>query len=61
MLSEDRKHQRRGATPSPACQSTQRRIASDTLMNGAREVIIEHAGQDYRLRVTAQGKLILTK
>jgi hemin uptake protein HemP len=24
-------------------------------------VILEHSGQDYRLRITANGKLILTK
>ncbi len=27
----------------------------------AREVLIRHAGCDYRLRITRQGKLILTK
>jgi hemin uptake protein HemP len=32
-----------------------------TLLQGRREVILEHNGQDYRLRVTASGKLILTK
>jgi len=31
------------------------------LSGGAREVLIEHAGQVYRLRLTAQNKLILTK
>ena len=31
------------------------------LSAGAREVQIEHAGQVYRLRLTAQNKLILTK
>ena len=28
---------------------------------GGREAILEHDGQDYRLRITANGKLILTK
>jgi len=37
------------------------RLNSDTLFGGAREVIIEHAGDEYRLRLTSQGKLILTK
>jgi hemin uptake protein HemP len=36
------------------------RIASGILLAGKRELIIEHAGREYRLRVTAQGKLILT-
>lgn len=38
-----------------------RRVLSADLLKDARELIIEHAGQEYRLRVTAQGKLILTK
>jgi hemin uptake protein HemP len=38
-----------------------RRIKVSELLGGAREVILEHAGQDYRLRVTSNGKLILTK
>jgi hemin uptake protein HemP len=31
------------------------------LLRGEREAILEHNGQDYRLRITASGKLILTK
>jgi hemin uptake protein HemP len=31
------------------------------LLRGSREVIILHAGEHYRLRVTANDKLILTK
>jgi hemin uptake protein HemP len=38
-----------------------RRIASDRLMAGRREIIIEHGHDQYRLRVTGSGKLILTK
>ena len=39
-----------------------RRIASSSLFQGAQtEVQIEHQQQVYRLRVTALGKLILTK
>lgn len=30
-------------------------------MGNAKEVIIEHAGEEYRLRITRQQKLILTK
>ena len=36
-------------------------IASTVLMHGAREVTILHAGEHYRLRITANNKLILTK
>ncbi|UUX97010.1 hemin uptake protein HemP [Aquabacterium sp. J223] len=34
---------------------------SDDLLHGGREVHIAHAGSVYRLRLTALGKLILTK
>lgn len=37
------------------------RIQLAHLLEGGREAIIVHNGQDYRLRVTANGKLILTK
>lgn len=38
-----------------------RRLRSDDLLGGQREVLIEHAGDCYTLRHTRQGKLILTK
>lgn len=38
-----------------------RRWQSQQLLQGAREVQIEHQGQLYRLQVTSLGKLILTK
>ena len=41
--------------------TTPRRIASKQLLGADTEVEIEHDGQVYRLRKTAQGKLILTK
>lgn len=37
------------------------RHRSEALLAGAREVVIEHRGQDYLLRLTSSGKLILTK
>jgi hemin uptake protein HemP len=37
-----------------------RRLAVSELLRGAREIEIEHAGRIYRLRLTSQGKLILT-
>jgi len=37
------------------------RIESRDLFVGTREVIIAHGGDSYRLRLTAQNKLILTK
>jgi len=38
-----------------------RRLSSTELLGGTRELEIEHGGQLYRLRLTSQGKLILTK
>ncbi len=40
--------------------SDARRITSNDLFSGAREIIIEHDGRQYRLRITQNGKLILT-
>jgi hemin uptake protein HemP len=37
------------------------RIESSSLFNNVREIIIDHMGQEYHLRVTNQGKLLLTK
>jgi hemin uptake protein HemP len=37
------------------------RLASKDLLQGQQEIEIEHQGMLYRLRCTAQGKLILTK
>ena len=34
---------------------------SEELFRGTREIIIEHSGQHYRLRITKAGKLILNK
>jgi hemin uptake protein HemP len=36
-------------------------VRSDILLGNERELIIEHAGMYYRLRVTRANKLILTK
>jgi hemin uptake protein HemP len=37
------------------------RLDVDTLMNGRRDVVLVHNGNDYVLRITSNGKLILTK
>ena len=38
-----------------------KRIDSSALFSGQREVVIDHGGAAYLLRITGQGKLILTK
>ncbi len=37
------------------------RVRVSDILAGGREAILEHDGQDYRLRITVNGKLILTK
>jgi len=50
------------AQPGAAAEATaaHRRITSAELFAGARELIIEHHGRLYQLRITQNGKLILT-
>jgi hemin uptake protein HemP len=49
------------APPATARASGQRSIDSATLLGPGGELFIHHQQQVYRLRLTAQGKLILTK
>jgi hemin uptake protein HemP len=52
----------RPGEPIPHLPGRQRtRINIVDLMQGAREVILVHEGEEYRLRITKAGKLILTK
>lgn len=37
------------------------RISTDRLMGGHREIVLQHGLEEYRLRITAAGKLLLTK
>jgi hemin uptake protein HemP len=36
-------------------------ISTQELFDGRREILIEHAGEQYRLRITRRNKLILQK
>ena len=55
-------HTREPNTPRTAEGSAKlRRLKVSELLAGEREIILEHNGQEYRLRITANGKLILTK
>ena len=42
--------------PTPAPQ----KLRSEALFGATRELVISHNGRDYRLRITQNGKLILT-
>ena len=48
-------------TPHEPPAAVIRRIPVAELLLGTDEVILVHQGQDYRLRLTQNGKLILTK
>lgn len=45
--------------PAPAAEV--RRVSSQLLLDGARELVIQHQGGEYHLRLTRNDKLILTK
>jgi hemin uptake protein HemP len=47
--------------PAPSPEGPPRRVTSAELIGHARELRIVHAGEEYRLRITSKGKLILTK
>lgn len=47
--------------PSAGPKANIRRIAVADLLAGDREIILEHDGAEYHLRVTSNGRLILTK
>lgn len=36
-------------------------VSAELLFRGAKEIVIRHQGDDYRLRITRNDKLILTK
>jgi hemin uptake protein HemP len=62
MVSLDQSNAPEGAAATEAAldRSVIRRIDARDLFAGRREVRIVHAGREYRLRVTSNGKLILT-
>ncbi|RUO98759.1 MAG: hemin uptake protein HemP [Hyphomicrobium sp.] len=45
----------------PGTISSDVRYRVDELLRGGREAVLLHRGQEYRLRITSTGKLILTK
>jgi hemin uptake protein HemP len=47
--------------PLRSSASSAPRYKVSDLMRGGREMVLEHDGADYLLRITANGRLILTK
>ena len=50
--------QAKTAPESPAAPPL--KVASESLLGPRRELVITHNGREYRLRITQNGKLILT-
>ena len=46
--------------PEPGSRTSAPRVRSRDLLGGSGELVIEHNGREYRLRLTQSGKLILT-
>lgn len=46
---------------SPELPQGRPRLNSQLLFGAQNEIVIEHQGDEYRLRITSNGKLILTK
>jgi hemin uptake protein HemP len=49
------------AAPARSAAPRHKTVTVGELMGSARELIILHAEEQYRLRITSNGKLILTK
>ncbi|HEY1588468.1 MAG TPA: hemin uptake protein HemP [Rhodanobacter sp.] len=45
----------------PAIAAVTRHVTSQSLLAGGRELVIQHQGGEYHLRLTRNDKLILTK
>lgn len=51
---------RNPSSAQPNAGRTPQSVTSEQLLGEARELVIVHAGREYRLRLTQYGKLILT-
>jgi len=51
---------KRTADTNPGDVGGTRHIRSEDILRGDREIVIDHDGRVYRLRITQNGKLILT-
>lgn len=60
-MSERSSPQKSGAADGAVTAQQQRVLDTASLFGGGREVILTHRGEQYRLRLTQSGKLILTK
>lgn len=49
------------SNPPPPGETGLRKMAVAELLGAAKELILVHDGTEYRLRITSNGKLLLTK
>lgn len=49
------------ALPEKLAPQTVGAVSAELLFGGAKEILIRHLGENYRLRITRHDKLILTK
>ena len=62
MKSDPPSHPAFAAPPSKLGSPSPRgAVSAELLFGGAKEIVIRHQGDDYRLRITRNDKLILTK
>lgn len=57
---DDRDGREQGRPAGASLRNGPQRMRTRELLGRANELIIEHNGREYRLRVTSNGKLILT-
>lgn len=60
-LEAEMDHNPRPSNDSDQSDSTLKEYESSELLHGAKEILIRHAGEVYRLRLTKNDKLILQK
>lgn len=60
MAMSPRQETQRAPASAPAGPAAPMRVESTALFGVHREVLIVHQGREYRLRITQNGKLILT-
>jgi hemin uptake protein HemP len=61
MMSDPKTGQKSTSPATASPEAGPRRIDLSTILRGDREVIIAHGADEYRLRLTSNDKLLLTK
>lgn len=60
-MSDPRFHPDGAPAPGERADEPRKVVTSEQILGRAREITIRHEGQEYRLQITRNGKLILTK